>query len=193
MHDNIKKAQLPVPKDGQLVLIREYIPDAVIDLRYATANNFTGKVIYKSSEAYLCYGTVKKLMAVQEELRKYDMKLVVWDAYRPMAAQFRLWEVCPNPDFVADPRNSITAHARGNTVDISLVRTDGSLVEMPSEFDDFSTRANRDYTNTPEEAAGNSQLLERIMTENGFEGLHSEWWHYYDKEEYRLIGDVDML
>lgn len=193
MHDNIKKALLPVPTDGQLVLIREYIPDAVIDLRYATADNFTGKVIYKSSEAYLCYGTVKKLMAVQEELRKYNMKLVIWDAYRPMAAQFRLWEVFPDSDFVADPRKTVTAHARGNTVDISLVRTDGSPVEMPSEFDDFSTRANRDYTDTPEEAAGNSQLLERIMTENGFEGLHSEWWHYYDKEEYRLIGDVDML
>ena len=193
MHDNIKKALLPVPADGQLVLIREYIPDVVIDLRYATADNFTGKVIYKSSEAYLCYGTVKKLMAVQEELKKHGMKLVIWDAYRPMAAQFRLWEVFPDPDFVADPRKTVTAHARGNTVDISLVRTDGSPVEMPSEFDDFSTRANRDYTDTPEEAAGNSQLLERIMTENGFEGLHSEWWHYYDKEEYRLIGDVDML
>lgn len=193
MHDNIKKALLPVPEDGQLVLIREYIPDAIIDLRYATADNFTGKVIYKSPEAYLCYGTMKKLMAVQEELRKYDMKLVIWDAYRPMAAQFRLWEVCPNPDFVADPHKSITAHARGNTVDISLVRTDGSPVEMPSEFDDFSPRASRNYTDTPEEAARNSQFLEKIMAANGFEGLHSEWWHYYDKEEYQIIGEVDML
>ncbi|MCR5599232.1 MAG: M15 family metallopeptidase [Ruminococcus sp.] len=193
MHDNIKKALLPVPEDGQLVLIREYIPDAVIDLRYATANNFTGKVIYKSPEAYLCYGTVKKLMAVQNELKKHGLKLVIWDAYRPMEAQFRLWEVCPDPDFVADPRKTITAHARGNTVDISLVRTDGSPVAMPSEFDDFSSRANRDYTDTPEEAKKNSLLLEKIMAENGFEGLHSEWWHYFDKDEYQLTDTVEML
>jgi len=193
MHENIKKALLPVPEDGQLVLIREYIPDAVIDLRYATADNFTGKVIYRSSEAYLCYGTVKKLMAVQEALRKLGLKLVIWDAYRPMAAQFRLWEICPNPDFVADPRKTITAHARGNTVDISLVHTDGSPVEMPSGFDDFSSRASRDYTDTTKEAAENSRFLEKIMAENGFEGLHSEWWHYYDKEEYQLIGNVEML
>lgn len=175
-----------LPADGELVPIIKYIPDAVIDLKYATTDNFTGQVIYSSNEALLCYGTIKKLMKVQEILHGKGMRMLIWDAYRPYEAQKRLWEVCPDPVFVADPRNGLTSHSFGNTVDIGLVSEDGSLIEMPSEFDDFSERANRDYSNIPPEAASNAMLLEHIMTECGFEGYYNEWWHYSDKERYEL-------
>ena len=182
-NDNTK---LPVP-DGQLVRISDYIPQAVIDLRYATENNFTGKRIYSSSEALLCFGTVKKLIKVQQELDAMGLRIVVWDAYRPMEAQFRLWEVCPDPTFVADPRREITAHARGNTVDISLTGADGTPVEMPSEFDDFSSRADRSYTNIPENARENALMLGKLMEKFGFTGYFNEWWHYSDNEKYDII------
>lgn len=176
-----------IPQDGELVRVLDYIPDAVIDLRYATENNFTGTVIYDDAEAYLCYGTVKKLFNVQEELKENGFSIIIWDAYRSETAQYRLWEVCLNPVYVADPRNGITSHSRGNTIDLGIVYTDGSKVELPSGFDEFSTLADRDYSDVSTQAAENSQLLEDIMTRYGFEGYWGEWWHYSDIYTYDLI------
>lgn len=173
--------------DGELVRIRDYIPDAEIDLRYATTNNFTGTVIYDDVEAYLCYGTVKKLSVVQEALRKKGLCILIWDAYRSESAQYKLWEVCPNPVYVADPRNGLTSHSRGNTIDIGLVYADGSEVELPSAFDEFSKLADREYSDVSEKAAENSRLLEEIMTKYGFKGYWGEWWDYSDTETYDLI------
>ncbi|MDE5771801.1 MAG: M15 family metallopeptidase [Ruminococcus sp.] len=173
--------------DGELVRILDYIPDAVIDLRYATSNNFTGTVIYDDTEAYLCYGTVKKLAKVQNELKEKGFSIIIWDAYRSSEAQYRLWEVCPNPTYVADPRNGTTSHGRGNTIDLGIVYADGSEVELPSGFDEFSLFADRDYSDVSEEAAENSRLLEKIMNTYGFNGYWGEWWHYSDENTYTLI------
>lgn len=172
--------------DGEFVRILDYIPDAVIDLRYATTNNFTGTVIYDDSEAYLCYGTVKKLAKVQEALKEKGFSIIVWDAYRSEEAQYRLWEVCPDPTYVADPRNGTTSHSRGNTIDLGIVYTDESEVELPSGFDEFSLIADRDYSDVSAEAGENSRLLENIMNEYGFNGYWGEWWHYSDKDVYDI-------
>lgn len=171
--------------DGQLVLIKDYIPDIILDIRYATTNNFTGTVIYENADAYLCYGTVKKLMQVQAALREKGLSLIIWDAYRPVEAQQKLWDVCPNPTFVADPRNGITSHSRGNTVDLGVVNADGSYIPVPSGFDEFSSLADRSYADVPADAAANSQMLEDIMSANGFYGYWGEWWHYSDYTEYQ--------
>lgn len=175
----------PPSDDGQLVLIKDYIPDIILDIRYATTNNFTGTVIYENADAYLCYGTVKKLMSVQAALREKGLSLIIWDAYRPVEAQQRLWDVCPNPTFVADPRNGITSHSRGNTVDLGVVNADGSYIPVPSGFDEFSSLADRSYADVPADAAANSQMLEDIMSANGFYGYWGEWWHYSDYTEYQ--------
>ena len=174
----------PPDDDGQLVLIKDYIPDIYLDLRYATTNNFTGTVIYENDDAYLCYGTVKKLMAVQDALREMGLSLIIWDPYRPVEAQKKLWEVCPDPIYVADPKNGITSHSRGNTVDLGIVAADGSYVPVPSGFDEFSLLADRNYSDVSEDAARNSQLLEELMTANGFKPYWGEWWHYSDYTEY---------
>ena len=159
-------------ENGKLVLIKKYIPDIYIDLRYATDNNFTGQKIYSSSEAYLCYGTVRKLIKVQDRLKEFGLSLLVWDTYRPYEAQKKLWEVY---------------HCFGNTVDVGLVTLAGELVELPSEFDEFSSKADRDYSDATEKAAHNAKLLEKIMEEEGFIGYSEEWWHYSDTEKYELI------
>ena len=130
---------------------------------------------------------MKKLFNAQEELKENGFSIIIWDAYRPETAQYRLWEVCPNPVYVADPRNGITSHSRGNTIDLGIVYTDGSKVELPSGFDEFSTLADRDYSDVSTQAAENSQLLEDIMTRYGFEGYWGEWWHYSDIYTYDLI------
>ena len=177
-----------IPPDGELVRILDYIPDAVIDLRYATENNFTKTVIYDDAEAYLCYGTVKKLCKVQEKMKENGFRIIIWDAYRSVEAQYRLWEVYPDPTYVADPRNGrITSHSRGNTIDIGIVYEDGSEVELPSAFDEFSSLADRDYSDVSETAAENSKFLETVMNQYGFSGSWGEWWDYSDLETYDLI------
>lgn len=175
------------PSDEDMVLILDYIPDMVIDLKYATIDNFTGQVIYENDDAYLRYGTVKKLMQVQEELKTLGYKLVLWDGYRPVAAQFKLWDICPDSTYVANPNKGFSKHSRGNTVDITIVTLDGQLVEMPTGFDDFTKEADRDYSDVSEAAAKNSQLLEDIMTKAGFKGYSGEWWHYSDTTEYQVV------
>ncbi len=175
-----------IPDDGQLVRVLDYIPDAVIDMRYATTNNFTGVVLYDDPEAYLCYGTVKKLIKVQEELKEKGFRILIWDAYRSPEAQWNLWEAYPDPTYVADPRNGLTSHSRGNTIDIAIVYEDGSPVELPSEFDEFSTVADRNYGDVSEEARTNAMMLESVMYENGFTGYSGEWWDFSDTETYTL-------
>lgn len=175
-----------IPEDGQLVRILDYIPDAKIDLRYATTNNFTGTIIYDDPEAYLCYGTVKKLIIVQNELKEMGYCILIWDAYRSIEAQWKLWEMYPDPTFVANPNNGITSHSRGNTIDMSIVYEDGSPVEMPSAFDEFTAIADRDYSDVSEVAANNSRLLEEIMYRNGFTGYRGEWWDYSDTDRYEV-------
>lgn len=145
--------QLPEPADTDFVRIMDYIPDIVIDLKYATADNFTGTVIYDFKDAYLRYGTVKKLAVAQEKFKAMGYYIKIWDAYRPFAAQEKLWQVCPNPRYVANPANGMKAHNLGGTIDMTLVTFDGNEVVMPTAFDDFSLKADRDYSDVPETAA----------------------------------------
>ena len=182
--DAIQNAVQPEPQDADFVKIRDYIPDIIVELRYATADNFTGQVIYEFEEAWLRYGTVKKLMAVQEALRPKGVRLKIWDAFRPTAAQFTLWDVCPNPTYVANPNGGYSSHSRGNTVDLTLVYEDGTECVMPTVFDDFSTFADRDYSDCSEESAANARLLEDAMQTAGFSPYYGEWWHFSDTQLY---------
>ena len=153
-------------------------------MKYATTDNFTGQKIYDFSDAYLRFGTVKKLMQVQEQLKQGGFSLKIWDAFRPVSAQFTLWNICPNATYVANPNQGYSSHSRGNTVDITIVRDNGEEIPMPSGFDDFSARADRDYSDCGLDAAKNAQELERLMAENGFRPYAGEWWHYTDEEDY---------
>ena len=172
------------PAAEAFVPVADYIPDIQTDLRYATADNFTGEVIYPFTDAYLRYGTVKKLAAAQESLKAQGYGLLVWDAFRPVSAQFALWEICPDSRYVANPNKGFSSHSRGNTVDVTLVSLDGGAVSMPTDFDDFSAKADRDYSDVDGEAASHAAVLERAMAEAGFRPYAGEWWHFSDTERY---------
>lgn len=176
------------PEDDEYVLVKKYIPDIYVELRYATENNFTGVKIYDFTEAYLRYGTVKKLAQVQKELKQQGYSLKIWDAYRPFEAQQKLWEVYPDPNYVANPANGMRRHNLGGTVDITMVAADGSVIPMPSEFDDFSLKADRNYSDIDnEEAVNNVMILQNAMENNGFTGYQGEWWDYSDTVEYEAV------
>ena len=171
--------------------VTEYIPGVLVDLRYASENNFTGREIYGFSGAYLRYGTIQKLSAVQSALAEEGLGLKIWDAFRPPETQFRLWELCPDSRYVADPNRGFSSHSRGNTVDLTLVDGEGNELEMPSGFDDFSPKADRDYGDVSPQAAENARLLEAAMTAGGFKPYAGEWWHYSDTDRYEV--DEDFL
>lgn len=172
------------PKDSDFVLVKEYIPEILVELPYAGEDNFTGQAIYFFKEAFLRYGTVVKLKAAAEELAEQGLYLKIWDAFRPVSAQFKLWEICPDPTYVADPNKGFSNHSRGYAVDVTLVDSEGREVEMPTGFDDFSARADRDYAESTQAAAENARLLESVMEKHGFSGYWGEWWHFSDTEQY---------
>ena len=174
----------PVPEPEDFVSVTDWIPGIHTELRYATDNNFTHQVIYDFSGAYLRYGTVQKLAAAQAVLETEGYSLLIWDAFRPTSAQFRLWEICPDPAYVANPEKGFSSHSRGNTVDVTLVTTDGQPVDMPTDFDDFTALADRDYSDVGDTAAANARLLESAMTAAGFRPYSAEWWHYSDTQSY---------
>ncbi len=179
-------------KNEELVRVTDYIPDAKVDIKYATADNFTKGKVYDFDDAYLRYGTVLKLKKAADSLREQGYKIVVWDGYRPQSAQYVLFENAPDPTFVSDPNNGFSSHSSGGTVDITLVKLDGSEVEMPSGFDEFSDKANRNYDDVSETAAQNSKLLEKAMQDAGFKGYSAEWWHYTDTDSYEY-DDIKNL
>ena len=175
---------LPEPSDDTLVRVLDYIPTIQVELKYATEDNFTGKVIYDFDQAYLRYGTVKKLAKAQEFFQAQGLSLKIWDAYRPVSAQWQLWDACPDPTYVANPNRTHSSHSRGNTIDVTLVDASGQELPMPTDFDDFSPLADRDYSDCSLTTAENARLLQSILEQNGFSGYQGEWWHFSDTDSY---------
>ena len=172
------------------VKVKDYIPDIFVELKYASADNFTGHKIYDFSEAYLRYGTVQKLKRVQAELKAQGLSLKIWDAYRPPAAQFVFWEICPDDTYVANPIKGFSPHSRGSAVDITLVNEAGEELVMPTKYDDFSGLAVRNYDVWSAEAAANQRIVEQLMVEHGFTAYEGEWWHYVDMDAYPVEKDT---
>lgn len=182
----INLEDMPDRKPDDFVKVKDYIPDIVLELKYATASNFTGTVVYNFTDAYLRYSTVLKLMDVQAELREQGLRLKIWDAFRPLEAQEKLWYAKPDPNYVSNPWSGTNSHSRGNTVDLTLVDAAGKELEMPTGFDDFSSYADRNYSDCTDAAAKNAMLLQEVMEKHGFNGLQTEWWHFTEKTSYEI-------
>lgn len=181
------------PENTDFVRVLDYLPEVLVELPYATEQNFTGQRIYGFSDVWLRYGTVRKLSQVQQALEEQGMRLKIWDGYRPRSAQFRLWEVCPDPTYVSDPNKGSNSHTRGSAVDLTLVTADGTEVPMPTGFDDFSPLADRDYSDCTPETAQNALLLEEVMTQFGFKPYRGEWWHFADTDDYPVEESFEPL
>lgn len=167
------------------VLVNDYIPDIEIDLHYATVNNFAGQRIYDFTDAYLRYGTVIKLKAASDMLKTHGYGLKIWDAFRPVYAQAKLYEAYPDPNVVSHPVTGYRGHCRGNAVDLTLIDlATGQELPMPTGFDNFTAYADRDYSDCGTTSATNAKLLEQVMIECGFKPLQSEWWHFTDTDTY---------
>lgn len=166
---------------NELVLINQGYDGFVIDLQYATKNNITGDVLYEDKLAYIQKNTLKKLKQVNEELRIKGYKLKIWDAYRPLAVQKKLWAAYPNPSFIANPFATGSNHNRGAAVDVTLVKLDGSAVKMPTKFDEFGSKCRREAV-WESDVTKNVEILTESMEKYGFISINSEWWHFDDED-----------
>lgn len=175
----------------RLVDIQTLIPQIQIELKYATADNFTGQVVYHFCQCLLLRETVLHLRDVQAELETMGLGLKIWDGFRPISAQWKFWALVPDPRYVADPREG-GRHTRGTTVDVTLVTKAGVELPMPSGFDDFSEKAHRDFMGAPPGELANRELLRTVMEKHGFVGVPEEWWHFdlIGWENYPLLLDA---
>jgi D-alanyl-D-alanine dipeptidase len=161
-----------------LVDLSKAIPTIVVDLRYATENNFTGQVVYTRYICAVHRDLIPALQAIQDELAALGLGLKAFDCFRSLEAQWRFWEILPDERYVSDPRKG-GRHTRGTAVDVTLIYLEtGEEVVMPTPFDDFTERAWHDNQDATEEQKTNRELLRAIMTKHGFEALATEWWHY---------------
>ena len=166
--------------DDELVNVKHLIPDIVLDLRYNTVDNFCAQKLYTTDECLLSHGAVRRLQVIQDSLRARGLGLKVYDAYRPRSVQYLMFEIVPNPIYVADPASG-SVHNRGGAVDVSLVdAATGVELNMPTEFDDFSNMAHHGWTVglTAEQIANRELLLDMMTRVGGFDMYSAEWWHY---------------
>lgn len=161
----------------EFVDIQELIPQIQVDLKYATADNFTGQVVYNFHSCLLVKEAALQLRDVQAELETIGLGLKVWDGFRPVEAQWKFWNLVPDERYVSDPRKG-GRHTRGTAVDLTLITKDGQELLMPSGFDDFSEKAHQDYMGASDEAIRNRELLRQVMQKHGFTNLPTEWWHF---------------
>jgi D-alanyl-D-alanine dipeptidase len=166
-----------MPKTADLVDIAKFIPNILIDLRYATDNNFTKQIVYKFHTCLLLKKAALALRDAQAEAQAMGLCLKVWDGFRPMEAQKKFWELVPDERYVCHPSKG-GMHTRGTAVDLTLVTKEGKELFMPTGFDEFTERSHRNFMGASKEAIENRELLQRIMENHTFVGTPNEWWHF---------------
>ncbi len=181
---------------SDFVPIYTVIDDAVYDIRYYSDYNFTGNKIngYKAPVAYMTKEGAKALSIASDNLRKRGYRLLIWDSYRPQKAVDNFVEWINNPNDEGDKSfypnlnksdllkgqyiMAKSGHSRGSTVDLTLIKKDGSFVDMGGTFDLFSEVSHPDYKKLTGKQKKNRKILHDAMIKAGFKGIDSEWWHF---------------
>jgi len=163
--------------DTTFVNLKDYSKDFIYDMKYATEDNFLKAKVYDCAECLLRLKTVQALVAANKDFMKKGYKIKLYDCYRPLSIQKKMFEIVPNPVYVADPKKG-SIHNRGGAVDISIVDSNGKEVDMGTPFDFFGIKAGHNYTKLSNEVLSNRKFLKKVMIKNGFNSFDSEWWHY---------------
>lgn len=163
--------------DNSFVNLKNYSRDFVFDMKYATPDNFLREQVYPCDECFLRVKTVKALLQANQAFIEKGYRIKLYDCYRPLAIQKKMWKIVPNPTYVANPKKG-SIHNKGGAVDITLVDSLGVELNMGTGFDFFGPEAGHNYTNLSAEILANRQLLKAIMLQYNFKSFDSEWWHY---------------
>ena len=212
-HDSIASIALPEKEivwktaHGNVSLTDIQLLDStlLIDIRYATTNNFTQKVLYKEiKKAYLQPDIAERLVQAHAMLKSHhpDFRFLVYDAVRPLSVQKEMYEVVketPYHAYVATPEKT-SLHNYAAAVDITIVDQEGVPLDMGTEFDFFGKAAGPAYEEEllkqgtlTQQQIENRSLLRETLRKAGFRSIRGEWWHFNAcslseaKEKYTLI------
>lgn len=163
--------------DSSFVKVSDYSKDLVYDLKYATTDNFLGEQVYTCGACYLRYKTVKSLLLAIDKIKSKGYKFKLFDCYRPLSVQQKMWALVSDPAYVADPVKG-SLHNRGGALDLTLVDKNGTELDFGTSFDFFGEKASHSYQELSKDVLKNRAYLRKVMTESGFTIFPSEWWHY---------------
>lgn len=178
----------PLPVDYDTTQWVELTSDDgyIIDIKYATTDNFVKEIIYPCGRCFLKPVAANAMARIKNALLKDGYKLKLFDCYRPRAAQDKLWEKVPDPNYVAPPSEG-SMHNRGVAIDLTFTDVKGKELDMGTHYDFFGPSAHHDYVKLPQATLNLRRKLKSIMEEHGFQSIRTEWWHYsYAKGTYPL-------
>lgn len=192
---NFTEYQAEVASNPSLALVdlAVFIPGIVLDIRYATTNNFTQEKVYTLAKAYARKPVAEALRLAQNEFAKHGVGIKIFDAYRPYSATVKFYELYKDTTYVASPYKG-SRHNRGCAIDMTLVNLkSGEELMMPTAFDSFKKEA---WSSSPVKdpvVKKNRDLLISIMHKYGFKVNSSEWWHFDFKgwQKYDVL-DIDF-
>ena len=189
------KKQVQRDSTKKMIELKTLVPNLVYDLRYATINNFTHRLMYpqKTTVTFLRLPVALALQKAQHELNGKGFGLKIFDAYRPYSVTVKFWELVKDERYVANPVKG-SGHNRGIAVDLTIINLKtGEELNMGTGFDNFTDTAHQTFTHLPEEILQNRQLLRSTMERYGFNAFETEWWHYFfkDGEKFEVL-DIDF-
>lgn len=167
-------------QQSDFVRLKDLSPDFVYELKYATPDNFLKQAVYDCGECYLRKSTAEALVKANEAFKQLGYCIKLFDCYRPLSVQKKMWKILPGTHYVANPAKG-SKHNRGAAVDLTLVDAQGKELNMGTPFDFFGKEAHHTYTQHSKEVLENRKLLKETLDKYNFKSIYSEWWHY----EYR--------
>nr|WP_314246839.1 M15 family metallopeptidase [Capnocytophaga leadbetteri] len=167
-------------QQSDFVRLKDLSPDFVYELKYATPDNFLKQAVYDCGECYLRKSTAEALVKANEAFKQLGYRIKLFDCYRPLSVQKKMWKILPGTHYVANPAKG-SKHNRGAAVDLTLVDAQGKELNMGTPFDFFGKEAHHTYTKHSKEVLENRKLLKETLDKFNFKSIYSEWWHY----EYR--------
>jgi len=167
-------------QQSDFVRLKDLSSDFVYELKYATPDNFLKQAVYDCGECYLRKSTAEALVKANKAFIQLGYRIKLFDCYRPLSVQEKMWKILPGTHYVANPAKG-SKHNRGAAVDLTLVDAQGKELNMGTPFDFFGKEAHHTYTQHSKEVLENRKLLKETLDKYNFKSIYSEWWHY----EYR--------
>lgn len=179
--------------ESPLVNIKQFDSTFAYDVRYATDDNFLKQTVYDCVQCLLIPEVAEALVEANNHFCELGYMIKLYDCYRPLSVQKKMWEIYPNPGYVGNPYGSGSIHNRGAAIDMTIVKLDGTALDMGSDYDFFGKAAHTDHPHN-ETITANRKQLWSVMKKFGFSPIRTEWWHFnYNAKNYGLkVLDIDF-
>ena len=179
---------------NNFVDLKDYDKNFKYDIRYATSNNFLKEAIYDCEKCLLLPEVAQALTKASYYFCDLGYQIKIFDCYRPLSAQKKMWKIYPNPRYVANPYTKKSVHNRAAAVDLTLVDFNGKQLDMGTTYDFFGKKAHQDFKDLPADVLKNRKLLREGLEKFGFHIIRTEWWHYdYGKAYAYPVFDIDFI